>query len=60
MKKIKSFFVLLSVSVLVISCDLNETISSNEDFTKNFGNAVTRDFLGQVVDENNYQFKMLL
>ncbi len=53
MKKIQSFLVLLSAFGLVISCDPNENNNSNDDFADNFGNTALKDFLGQVVDENN-------
>ncbi|MET0759368.1 MAG: hypothetical protein ABWZ56_03045 [Flavobacterium sp.] len=54
MTKFKSFFVLLLLALSVVSCDPNDNNNnSNNDFAENFGNETSKDFLGQVVDENN-------
>ncbi|MES2544364.1 MAG: hypothetical protein V4548_05725 [Bacteroidota bacterium] len=52
MKNIKSLLFLLAV-MLFIGCDPNEENNSNGSFAVNFGNTASKDFLGQVVDENN-------
>lgn len=57
MKKIHSFLYLLLLVVTFSSCESNDDNSNsgpNDDaFAQNFGNAVNRDFIGQVVDTDN-------
>lgn len=58
MKKIFSFFLLLFLAVNFFSCESNDDENQNsgpndETFTQNFGSAVSRDFIGQVVDFND-------
>lgn len=55
MKRIHSFFISLLALGLIVGCnpsDDNDSNNSNSDFTENFGNQVSRDFIGQVVDES--------
>lgn len=57
MKKHFYYFVFALLGMLVLSCNPNDDNSgsnnSSSDFAENFGNAVSRDFIGQVVNENN-------
>lgn len=56
MKKIHSLLCLLLTLVILFGCEPNENNSSgqNDDaFAQNFGNAVARDFIGQVLDIDN-------
>jgi hypothetical protein len=58
MKKILSLFLLLFLAVNFSSCESNDGGNQNsgpndETFSQNFGNEVSRDFIGQVVDTNN-------
>ncbi|HLF51472.1 hypothetical protein [Flavobacterium sp.] len=54
MTKFKSFFVLFLTSLLIVSCNpSDDNNNSNGNFSDNFGNATSKDFLGQVVDEDN-------
>ncbi|MCF6130167.1 Ig-like domain-containing protein [Flavobacterium sp. AS60] len=57
MTKFKLFLALTFVSVAFISCDPSDTngSSQNDDtFAQNFGNSVSKDFIGQVVDIDNH------
>lgn len=57
MKKIQNLLWLLVVAITVTSCnpdDGNSPSGQNDDtFSQNFGTAVNRDFIGQVVDADN-------
>lgn len=58
MKNLHSFFCLLLLAVSFSSCnpndDSNNNAGPNDDaFAQNFGSAVARDFIGQVVDIDN-------
>ncbi|MGX7666775.1 hypothetical protein [Flavobacterium pedocola] len=55
MKKNFWQFALLLLSLIVISCNQNDDVSVDNpsEFSQNFGNQVSRDFIGQVVDESN-------
>ncbi|WP_445717445.1 hypothetical protein [Flavobacterium sp.] len=56
MKKIKQLFLLLLVTTFFVSCtDIDDNLNNNSSnsFTENFGNQVSRDFMGEIVDENN-------
>jgi hypothetical protein len=56
MKKIKFLLVLLSVTFAFTSCDPNDSNGSSQNdntFAQNFGSAVSKDFIGQVVDSDN-------
>ncbi len=55
MKKAASFFILL-VYGLFVSCDY-EYVNPDTTFSLNFGDTASKDFLGQVVDENNNPIK---
>jgi uncharacterized protein (TIGR02145 family) len=54
MKIAKSILVLLLV-FSIVNCSKSEDSNnnSNSNFTENFGNVTNRDFIGQIVDENN-------
>ena len=53
MKRIKLYLILLCASISFVSCDeSSDNNNSNGNFADNFGNAVSRDFIGQVVDVN--------
>ena len=57
MKKIHFLLCLLTLAVTFSSCESNDNSSSgqNDDtFAQNFGNAVSKDFIGQVVDIDNH------
>lgn len=58
MKKLVSFFCLLFLSITFNSCNLDDgnssTIQDDDAFAQNFGSAVNRDFIGQVVDVDNH------
>ena len=58
MKKLVSFFCLLLLSITFNSCNLDDgnssTIQDDDAFAQNFGSAVNRDFIGQVVDVDNH------
>lgn len=54
----KKILLLLSLGITLFSCedfDDNSNLNSNNpnQFSQNFGQSVQRDFMGQVVDENN-------
>ncbi|WP_165395968.1 hypothetical protein [Flavobacterium sp. J27] len=59
MKKLK--FILTSIiftALLLVSCDTNDDVyipeeNSNTTINYDFGTSVSRDFMGQIVDENN-------
>lgn len=56
MKKIKLYTILLLLTAFVMSCTDNDDNINNEltdSFTENFGDQVSRDFMGEVVDEND-------
>ena len=57
MKKIQNLLWLLVIAISVTSCnpdDGNSPSGQNDDtFSQNFGTAVNRDFIGQVVDADN-------
>jgi hypothetical protein len=58
MKNLHSFFCLLLLVVSFSSCnpndDSNNNAGPNDDaFAENFGSAVSRDFIGQIVDMDN-------
>lgn len=61
MRKITSSVVALVAAFLVLGCDPDEASKNNsggndvtdEQFMENFGSAVSRDFIGQIVDANN-------
>ncbi|MCA6423135.1 MAG: Ig-like domain-containing protein [Flavobacterium sp.] len=58
MKNLHSFFCLLLLAVSFSSCnpndDSNNNAGPNDDaFAQNFGSAVARDFIGQIVDMDN-------
>ena len=53
----RKIILLLSLSTIVLlfnSCDPSESTSSDANFSENFGTAVSRDFIGQVVDADNH------
>lgn len=54
MKIAKSILLLLLVFT-ILNCSKSEDANnnSNSNFTQNFGNVTNRDFIGQIVDENN-------
>ncbi len=60
MKKLK--LLLVALSIITISCQKDDDVSSNNDlnqtpnsstFSENFGNQISRTFLGNVVDNTN-------
>jgi len=58
MKKIDSLVLLLFMVITFSACESNDDGNQNsgpndETFSQNFGNEVSRDFIGQVVDTNN-------
>ncbi|RTY94976.1 hypothetical protein [Flavobacterium sp. GT3R68] len=54
MTKFKFLFLLLATTTFFVSCDPSDNDSnSNDTFAENFGNTTSKDFLGQVVDEDN-------
>ena len=57
MKRIQNLLWLLVIAISVTSCnpdDGNSPSGQNDDtFSQNFGTAVNRDFIGQVVDADN-------
>lgn len=55
MKKIHSLLCLLLTLVTFLSCESNDSGPSQNDdtFAQNFGSAVARDFIGQIVDMDN-------
>ncbi|WP_395045834.1 carboxypeptidase-like regulatory domain-containing protein [Flavobacterium sp.] len=60
MIKFKILAALLFSALLFLSCNPNDDVShnnSNTEFSKNFGEGVARDFIGQVVDEQNNPIK---
>lgn len=57
MKKIKQLSLLLLVTTFLASCtDIDDNVNNNSStsFTENFGDQVSRDFMGEIVDENNH------
>lgn len=55
MKKIKILLGLLLITFAFISCEPSDSNSnSNDNFAENFGSAVNRSFIGQVVDTDNH------
>ncbi|HSD14213.1 MAG TPA: hypothetical protein VLB74_06165 [Flavobacterium sp.] len=54
MRKIKSVIIGLFTLGLMVGCNTNDDNPNNssDDFSENFGSAVFRDFIGQVVDQN--------
>ena len=58
MKKIYSFLSLLLLIITFSSCNPNDDSSSNsqndDTFAQNFGNAASKDFIGQVVDIDHH------
>ena len=61
MKKHFRFFTVLLIALFVVGCNPNDDGSGNNNlndpFAQNFGNAVSRDFIGQVVNESNQPIK---
>lgn len=55
MTKHLAHLALLLICCFTFSCSNDDTSqsNSNDPFTQNFGNAVSRDFMGQVVDQND-------
>lgn len=52
----KKIFLLFISAFVFNSCEWNDDFASNtisDSFTENFGDQVSRDFMGEVVDENN-------
>ena len=54
MKKTKFLLAALLIAFAFVSCDTSENNSSDTNFSENFGAAVSRDFIGQVVDADNH------
>ena len=55
MKKFQILFGLLLITFAFVSCDPSDSNSnSNDNFAENFGSAVNRSFIGQVVDTDNH------
>lgn len=54
MKKTKFLLAALLIAFTFVSCDTSENNSSDTNFSENFGAAVSRDFIGQVVDADNH------
>ena len=54
MRKIILLLSLITVTLTFVSCDPSENNSTDTNFSQNFGAAVSRDFIGQVVDANNH------
>ena len=55
MKKIQLLLGLLLITFAFTSCDPSDNDSnSNGNFAENFGSAVNRSFIGQVVDTDNH------
>ena len=55
MKKHFQFLTVLLIALLAVGCNPNDdgsSSNSSDPFTQNFGAAVSRDFMGQVVDQN--------
>lgn len=54
MRKIKSVIIGLFTLGLMVGCNTNDDNPNNssDNFSENFGSAVSRDFIGQVVDQN--------
>lgn len=53
MTNFRSLFLLLT-TILFISCDPSDSDSNSSDsFAENFGNATSKNFIGQIVDEYN-------
>ena len=59
----KKIYLLSILAFVFISCEMNDDFSSNlisDSFTENFGDQVSRDFMGEVVDENNNPIQNVL
>lgn len=59
MKKTTHFIAIVITSLFFFSCNVDDNANNNgsggsdESFVENFGNQVSRDFIGQIVDMNN-------
>lgn len=55
-KDMKNRFLLLLLCLVTLSCENSDDTrnsNSNSQFSQNFGQSAQRDFMGQIVDENN-------
>jgi len=50
----KQIFLLLVLQLTFLSCESTDINSTDNNFSENFGAAVSRDFIGQVVDTDNH------
>lgn len=50
----KQIFLLLVLQLTFLSCESTDINSTDSNFSENFGAAVSRDFIGQVVDNDNH------
>lgn len=50
----KQIFLLLVLQLTFLSCESTDINSTDSNFSENFGAAVSRDFIGQVVDTDNH------
>ncbi|MCF6133399.1 hypothetical protein [Flavobacterium wongokense] len=57
MNKIRLFSAVIFVSLLFTGCDPSENstnLPNDDTFSENFGNEVSKDFIGQIVDTENH------
>lgn len=54
MSIVKQIFLLLVLQLTFLSCESTDINSTDSNFSENFGAAVSRDFIGQVVDTDNH------